>query len=201
MLSWWRGLAGLMVEDDCFNKAGAIFKPPSQPVSLFEGSPLFITFGGLDILTVPLPCIPVPSIFEVLWLSPKAACLKLLKAIMTTVTLSTDLLKSVFLRMYSTPIPLCLWTLFAALRVLLSFTLFHTHSTTSLFDILSNMPSQPKTMKSWCVYDILKVEISGVAITTWRFPPRLGILASASPKVLDTESLPGRTLNGPIILC
>jgi len=39
--------------------------------------------------------------------------------------------------------------------------------------------------------------ISGSAITTYGFPPYLGSFASISPKVLETESLPGKTLGGP----
>ena len=67
----------------------------------------------------------------------------------------------------------------------------------SLFS-LSKIPSQPSTTKS-CSLEILNYFISGVAITTLEFPPNLSIFASASPKVLDTESLPGRTLRGPTI--
>jgi len=32
---------------------------------------------------------------------------------------------------------------------------------------------------------------------TFGFPPNLGSFASMSPNVLATESLPGKTLNGP----
>lgn len=39
--------------------------------------------------------------------------------------------------------------------------------------------------------------ISGFAITTFGFPPKAAIFASGSPKVLATESLPGRTRRGP----
>jgi len=42
--------------------------------------------------------------------------------------------------------------------------------------------------------------ISGVGITHLGFPPYLGSLASISPIVLDTDSLPGKTLWGPIII-
>ena len=35
---------------------------------------------------------------------------------------------------------------------------------------------------------------------TLGLPPYLGFLASMSPKVLDTESLPGKTLKGPRII-
>ena len=46
---------------------------------------------------------------------------------------------------------------------------------------------------------ILKDFISGVATTTFGLPPNLASLASASPNVLETESLPGKTLRGPTI--
>lgn len=49
------------------------------------------------------------------------------------------------------------------------------------------------TMKSWSLV-ILNDFISGIATTTLGLPPRLIILASMSPKVLHTESLPGSTL-------
>ena len=41
--------------------------------------------------------------------------------------------------------------------------------------------------------------ISGVQITTFGFPPNLYNFASGSPKVLQTESRPGKTLGGPIM--
>jgi hypothetical protein len=63
---------------------------------------------------------------------------------------------------------------------------------------LSNIPSQANTTKS-CSLVILNCLISGVAITTLGFPPNFNNLASASPKVLDTDNLPGRTLKGPTI--
>jgi len=44
---------------------------------------------------------------------------------------------------------------------------------------------------------ILKDFISGSAITTLALPPYFYIFASASPNVLETESLPGSTLKGP----
>lgn len=54
-------------------------------------------------------------------------------------------------------------------------------------------------MKS-CSFVILKDFISGVAITTLGLPPNFANLASASPKVLDTDNLPGNTLKGPTII-
>ncbi len=50
-----------------------------------------------------------------------------------------------------------------------------------------------RTMKS-CSSVILNDLISGVAMTTLGLPPRFVIFASMSPKVLQTESLPGNTL-------
>lgn len=47
--------------------------------------------------------------FELLLAEPNTACLKLLKAIRTTVTLSSVLRRSEFLSIYSTATPLCLW--------------------------------------------------------------------------------------------
>jgi hypothetical protein len=43
----------------------------------------------------------------------------------------------------------------------------------------------------------LKTLISGSQIITFGLPPYLGLLASISPKVRETESLPGKTLKGP----
>jgi len=41
--------------------------------------------------------------------------------------------------------------------------------------------------------------MSGSAVTTFGFPPLYSSLASASPKVLQTERRPGNTLIGPTI--
>lgn len=130
---------------------------------------------------------------------PNTECLKLLNAIITTVTLSRVLLSKEFFRIYSTAIPLYLWIFYAKPRVLLSWTLFHTQWRVSSFESLSNIPSQPSTMKS-CSPVILNWLISGVGITTFGLPPYFESLASASPNVLDTDSLPGRTLKGPTII-
>ena len=46
----------------------------------------------------------------------------------------------------------------------------------------------------------MKNFISGSHTITFGFPPYLGLLASISPKVLETESLPGNTLKGPYII-
>lgn len=43
----------------------------------------------------------------------------------------------------------------------------------------------------------MNLEISGVAITTPFLPPYLGIFASISPKVRETDKRLGNTLNGP----
>ncbi len=131
-----------------------------------------------------------------LW--PNTACLKLLNAISTTVTLSRVLLNKEFLRMYSTPIPLYLWIFDEKHNYLLSSTLFHTHFIVSSLLSLSKIPSQAKTKKS-CSEVILNCLISGVAITTLGLPPNFYNLASISPKVRDTDNLPGRTLIGPTI--
>lgn len=48
------------------------------------------------------------------------------------------------------------------------------------------------TMKSWS-FVILNDFISGVAITTFGFPPYRGSFASTSPNVRHTDNLPGRT--------
>lgn len=133
-------------------------------------------------------------------LSPKTALLKLLKEIITTVTLSRVLRSKEFLRMYSTAIPLCLCTFVATFSCLLSATLFQTQLTISSLDILSKMPSQPRTRKSWSVKLILKEVISGMATTTWGFPPSEVSFASMSPKVRDTDNLPGKTLSGPTMI-
>ena len=53
-------------------------------------------------------------------------------------------------------------------------------------------------MKSWSGV-IVKLLIYGVQTIALGFPPRSGNFASRSPKVLVTESLPGKTLWGPKI--
>jgi len=50
-------------------------------------------------------------------------------------------------------------------------------------------------MKS-CAVDKLIWNISGVAIITPGLPPKLSSLATASPMVRETESVPGQTLKG-----
>jgi hypothetical protein len=53
----------------------------------------------------------------------------------------------------------------------------------------------PRTIKSQSLpSSIRKERISGTAITTYGFPPNAETLASKSPNVLLTDSLPGRTL-------
>ena len=61
----------------------------------------------------------------------------------------------------------------------------------------SKIPSQPRTIKSFMFSSIVNYEISGSAVTTPGFPPNFSNLASMSPKVLETLSLPGSTLYGP----
>jgi hypothetical protein len=46
---------------------------------------------------------------------------------------------------------------------------------------------------------ILKDVTSGLQTTTLGLPPLNSYLASGSPKVLDTDNLPGNTLIGPTI--
>ena len=99
--------------------------------------------------------------------------------------------------MYSTAIPVYLWILLATFICLLSDTEFHTHCDMSSLDILSKIPSHPKTIKSWSAVFNLKDVISGVATTTLGFPPNYNSFASISPNVLETDSLPGKTLIGP----
>ena len=60
----------------------------------------------------------------------------------------------------------------------------------------SNIPSHPIMKKSKLSFN-LKTLISGSQIITFGLPPYLGLLASISPKVRETESLPGKTLKGP----
>lgn len=131
---------------------------------------------------------------------PNTVCLKLLKPMTTTVTLSKDLLNKEFFMTYSTPIPHILWISLAWFLTagwnLLSWTALQTQEIDSLFSILSKIPSHPRMIKS-CSLTILNFLISGLWITHFGFPPRATILASGSPKVLATESLPGSTLSGP----
>lgn len=58
------------------------------------------------------------------------------------------------------------------------------------------MCSHPRTIKSWFAL-ILNESTSGTDITTFGFPPYRGNLASMSPKVRVTDSLPGKTRYGP----
>ena len=70
---------------------------------------------------------------------------------------------------------------------------------TSALEILSKMPSQPSRRKS-ILSSISNSFISEIAITTFGFPPNFSLFASISPKVLETDSLPGKTLCGPYIM-
>jgi len=58
------------------------------------------------------------------------------------------------------------------------------------------MPSQAMRKKSKLFFN-LKVVISGSQTTTFGLPPYRCLFASMSPKVLETESLPGKTRKGP----
>lgn len=66
--------------------------------------------------------------------------------------------------------------------------------------IFSKTPSHPTTMKSK-YFSILNSLISGMAMVTLGFPPYFLNLHSMSPNVRHTDSLPGRTLNGPYNYC
>ena len=57
------------------------------------------------------------------------------------------------------------------------------------------MPSHPNTIKLYSSLNSISV-MSGKATTTFLFPSNFGSLASMSPKVLDTDNLPGKTLQG-----
>ena len=125
---------------------------------------------------------------------------KFYKAMITAVKLSHPFLRAEVLRMESTESPQILWTS-SELPSSLScnpWTVSQTKWTQSLLSSLSKMPSQPRMMKSKLLY-ILKAVMSGSAITTLGLPSYFSILASMSPKVLLTESLPGNTLYGPYI--
>lgn len=127
------------------------------------------------------------------------------KAITTQVTLSTVLRRAEVRRMASTECPQFLWvyskstffsfSLFASIR-----TFCHAMCIVSLLDSLSKMPSQPITMKSWLSL-ISKAVTSGSAITTLGLPSYFGSLASISPIVFETLSLPGNTRCGPYTIC
>lgn len=69
-------------------------------------------------------------------------------------------------------------------------------SITYLFDSRSKIPSHPINKKSKLSLS-LNVLISGSQTITFAFPPYRDRLASMSPKVLETDSLPGKTLKGP----
>jgi hypothetical protein len=69
----------------------------------------------------------------------------------------------------------------------------------SLLVSLSNIPSQPIMINSCSPFITLNYLMSGSAIITPGWPPKNLSLASISPKVLETDSLPGRTLCGPVM--
>lgn len=122
---------------------------------------------------------------------------------MTIVRLSKDRSIAAYLIMASAMAPLTWCTVLGVyVACLTSFDLIelmlsqHASSTCWLVS-LSKMPSQPNTMKSWNSSFTVNYEISGWAIITPSLPPYLGCLASMSPKVRETESLPGITRCGP----
>jgi hypothetical protein len=57
----------------------------------------------------------------------------------------------------------------------------------------------PRSKKS-ILSSIKNSLMSGVAITTFGLPPYFSLFASISPKVLETERRPGKTLCGPKIM-
>jgi hypothetical protein len=67
---------------------------------------------------------------------------------------------------------------------------------TSLLVSFSNIPSQPKRIKS-CSLVTLKHLISGSQIVTSGLPPYLLSFDSMSPMVRETDNLPGSTRAGP----
>ena len=74
----------------------------------------------------------------------------------------------------------------------------HAVSTTSIDSIRYRIPSQHITIKSYLPVS-LNFLISGSLETIFLIPPNSSSLASMSPMVLETESLPGYILNGPSI--
>ena len=122
--------------------------------------------------------------------SSSRAYLKPWNATITIVTLSKLLQFKAFFIMHSAPWPRDSWMSGFSLL----FTVFQTQSTQSQSFSLSKIPSHPKMMKSWESSN-LKDQMSGFAEITWDV-----YFASKSPKVRQTESLPGNTLIGPIII-
>lgn len=102
----------------------------------------------------------------------------------------------IYFRTSSTPWPICSCTVFILLFSYVS----QTHSTASMELSLSKIPSHARTKKS-VESSIVNTSMSGSAMTTFGFPPYFGTLASMSPKVRETLSLPGNTLSGPRIVC
>lgn len=124
------------------------------------------------------------------------------KPTITTVMLSRVFLKTASLIMFSVARPQKSW-IFENLD--LSLAVSHTHSIISSLLSLSNIPSpilystvHPSIMKSLSFVS-LNDRISGVEMIARGLPPYSGSLASISPNVLVTESLPGNTRCGPII--
>ena len=62
--------------------------------------------------------------------------------------------------------------------------------------IFSKIPSHASIIKSQ-LESIMNSCISGSAITTFGLPPNLVNFASTSPKVHETDNLPGKTQRGP----
>lgn len=119
------------------------------------------------------------------------AFLKLLNATITIVTLSKLHQCKAFFIMHSAPNPRDSCTSGFSISLIV----FHTQLTQSSSCNLSKIPSQPRRTKSW-ESSILKDHISGFAITTWFVP----CFASKSPNVQQTESQPGKTQIGPMMI-
>ena len=77
---------------------------------------------------------------------------------------------------------------------------FHASDVNCWLTSLSKIPSHPIIIKSFSGL-ILKVYISGTAMITPGMPPKLAHFASKSPKVRETDNLPGKTLTGPSYFC
>ena len=85
------------------------------------------------------------------------------------------------------------------LLFLLSFNTIRIHSNISMLLKTSKIPSHPITIKLYCSFNSYST-ISGVETTTPFCPPNFSNLASTSPNVLETDNLPGLTLQG-ISIC
>jgi hypothetical protein len=127
---------------------------------------------------------------------------RFLKLTITVVKLSKLFSIADCVKIWSVILPVKLWIVWAWELVLISLLLVwlivsHVTSKTCWFERRSKIPSHPKTRKSWNSGLRVNYEISGCAIITPSRPPYFESLASISPKVRETDSLPGNTLWGP----